>query len=437
MSETKDRPSVGSLSALLGRREFLLLTGGLAITLVLPGCGGGGGGGGNTTPATGDFFKASNVVVKDTVVVLPTDGSVTLSGQTPDSITLSGIVPALVVGSIIVSGQDGGLVRKVTSITPNGSDTIVGTEDAGLTDVFDSAKIQFRQGLRAEHVNEIQTHIDGVVIDGSSSRTRASDAFHISIPKTFIGESNGNVSSGLDISAEGALGLAITGDVDISLANGLEKLELIQATSWIGKYTLDLKGQVAFLRKEIPYATFIFDPIPLGAVGPVPIILLPVLFLQIAASGTFATGFEVIGDGTSVQTVGFRYTQSPPGSSFTLDNVQGIHSESHKGTFDGVNFFGDLTFEGIPLSADLQTSFDGLAGPNFKVDLPAVAVDIKAIPGANTVQIRADAIFRGKLGANAGLLGEAIPQFSITVGEGKVPFFDHTFKPGDGDVEVH
>lgn len=424
----------GRESQLLNRREFLYLTGTVAVAAVITGCGGGGGGGGGT-PIDTDFFRSSNVVVKDDVVVLPTDGTLTISNVTDDSLTLSGTIPALAIGAVIVSGEGAGLIRKITSITPSGADTVVGTEGAALTDVFASASIQFQQGLRPEHIQEIQILAEDVQVDAPLGRGRAETDFHITIPKTFIGVPVGDRRLGVDLAAEGNLTLSITGDIDITLANGLEKFEVIQGASWTGTYSASLKGDGTIAKKELPFATFIFSPVFLGFAGPVPLVLLPVLFLQIAAGGTVSAGWEVSGNGTAGYQAGLRYVQNPLGSDFELADVAPIGSASHTGEFLGPSFFGSFKFEVVPLQADLQTSLDGLIGPSLKVDVPGFGVNVKS-DSDSKITVDAEAVFKGKVGSKAGLLGEALPEFSITLVEEKIPFYHEVFEPGDGDIEV-
>ncbi len=432
--------NAASSTKLLSRRTVLGISCAAVATLILQGCGGGGGGGGVAgTPDEGDFFRSTNVSVKDNVVVVPDDGTVTVSGITPTGLTLTGAVPALVVGSVIVSGIGAGLMRKVVSVTTDPSGTVVQTEDASLEDVFNSANVEFRRGLTADDVDEIQTHIPGVQIEGGRSRGRgrASTGFQIVVPKTFVGEQTTDETKvGVEVEVNGTIGVAVTGSFDITLANGLEKLTIVQATTWNGSYKFGLQGETEFFKKEIPYATFIFNPVPLGSIGPVPIVLLPVLHVQLAASGSVSGGWETTGTGSATYVMGMHYAQSPLGSDFSVSQISPISSQTHTGTFLASNFFADLKFEAAGWQPELLTSFNGLIGPVFKGDIPAVAAELKANSATHSVDFTSDAIFRGRVGAEAGLLALSWPLFEVTALEGKIPIKYKTFKPGDGNVGI-
>jgi hypothetical protein len=425
---------------LLSRRNVLGISCAALAMLVLQACGGGGGGGGNNNPPDeGDFFRATNVSVKDNVVVVPDDGTVTVSNLTPTGLTLTGAVPALVVGSVIVSGIGAGLMRKVVSVTTSGADTIVVTEDAPLTDVFNSANVEFRKELSADHVQEIQTHIDGVEVSADRSRGRgraAATSFQVFVPKTFVGEQEGETKVGVEIEATGVISVALTGSFDITLANGLERLTVISALVWNGSYKFAILGETEFFKKEIPYATFIFNPVPIGAIGPVPIVVLPVLHLQLAATGSVQGGWETSGTGVSTYVMGLNFVQAPLGSDFSVSQIHPVGSQTHTGTFVGSNFYATLKFEAAGWQPELLTSFNGLIGPVFKGDIPAVALELKANSATKTVDFTSDAIFRGRVGADAGMFAFSWPLFEVTAIEGKIPIKYKTFKPGDGNVGI-
>jgi hypothetical protein len=82
-------------------------------------------------------------VLKPGVVALPADGSVTLSNITPNSVTLSGKVPALKADEVITGGPAPGIMRRIISISQTGNATTLQTKDAALTDVFQSVSMSF------------------------------------------------------------------------------------------------------------------------------------------------------------------------------------------------------------------------------------------------------------------------------------------------------
>lgn len=122
------------------RREMFYLSSSVVASVLLVGCGGG---------ISGEDAPDPTVVHKN-VIVLPADGSLHISPLEADSstITLTGTVPSLVVGSVIVSAQGVGLLRRVTEVvstTPGR--TTLRTASAKLTDVFKHADIAFLNDL--------------------------------------------------------------------------------------------------------------------------------------------------------------------------------------------------------------------------------------------------------------------------------------------------
>lgn len=437
LGDGNGRDEASSTANLLTRRGVLGLSAAAIAALILPGCGGSGGSGG--TPEEPDFFRATNVSVKDNVVVIPDDGTAAITDQTPTGLTLTGAVPPVAPGDVIVSGIGAGLMLKVLTVTPGPSGTVLETEPAALTDVFNSANVEFRKGLNTDHVQDIQTHIDGVVIGRgrSDGRGRAATAFPVFVPKTFVGDQiNPTEKVGVELEANGSIAVAIIGGFDITVANGLEKLYVYHGANWTGTYKFALLGETAFFQKEIPYATFIFNPIPLGAIGPVPIILLPVLHLQLAASGAVTGGWETSGNGNATYVMGMDYRQIPLGSPFSISQITPTATRSHTGNFVASNFFATLKFEAAGWQPELLTSLNGLIGPVFKADIPAVAAELKANASNATVEFTSDAIFRGRVGAEAGLFALSWPLFEVTAIEHKIPIKYKTFQPGDGSVGI-
>lgn len=422
------------------RRDILGLSAAAIAALILPGCGGGGGGG---SQDEADFFRATNVSVKDNVRVIPDDGTITITDQTPTGLTLNGPVPAIAPGDVIVSGIGAGLMLKVLTATPGPSGTVLETEPAALTDVFNSANVEFRMGLNTDHVQEIQTHIPGVVIGRGreEGRGRAATAFPVTVPKTFVGDQTSPTEKvGVEIEVNGTIGIGLIGGFDITLANGLERLYVYHSAVWIGTYKLALQAEVesSFLKKEVPFATFIFNPIPLGAIGPVPIILLPVLHLQLVTGGTVTGGWDTSGNGRAVYVMGLDYRQDPLGSPFSLSQITPTAStKTHTGGFVASNFFGNAKFEASGWQPELLTSFNGLIGPVFKADIPAVAVELKANSATKAVVLTAQGIWRGRVGAEAGMFGMSWPLFESTIAESTFDIITpRTFQPGTGNVGI-
>ncbi len=440
----------------LSRRDFMVLSGAAAASTLLPGCGGGGG-------VQEDFFTSRNVVVKPNVVVLPSDGTVTLSSVTDTSVTLTGTVPTLLPGAVVVSGEGAGFMRRVTSVTPIGTGVVLATEGATLTDVFESAQVSFRRTLSALDPGTTQILLEGVEVTPQGRGRDVVSSFHTHLPKTFFGAEEGsnpifpapppttNVSGGIELQADGAISTILGGDIEI-VAGGIKKIEMRLAKGWAGAFKASIRGQVRF-RKEFPYFVRIYTPIPLGSIGPVPIILLPVLSVQVLMSVALASGWEISGTGQAQ--FGSVARLRPPTPTFTpvLADFSASGNGSATGTFSGPSFFTSVKAEICPWEIELNTSFNALVGPTFKYNLPVAVLELKSFPSILDPKFaQADATIdlsvRAKVGAKAGLLGlklpalpgevgTSFPLFEATVAEKKFRVFKRTFKPGTSSVGVN
>ncbi|MEP6754537.1 MAG: hypothetical protein ABJA67_03465 [Chthonomonadales bacterium] len=426
----------------LSRRDFMLLSGAVAASTLLPGCGGGGTSGGSRA-----FFSANNVVVKPNVVVLPDDKSVTLSNITDTSVTLSGKVPSLQPGTMLVSGESPGMLRKVISVSQNGGATTLVTEMGSFDQLFESADVQFRQPLTLADVASIDNH--GFDVNNNRSAgapvTRSPD---VDIPLHF------RIKVGKDKAPkEGVAEVRFDGHFSADLAchpvyigGELESFEITCTTVIAGTAKGTGKFAIPLFKEEINYQTYLFTPIFLGNVGPVPVFLLPVLSLDLACNGKFEVGAEAECPFTLTNVTGFRLIKN--GSGFDRTNIQ--HS-SFTGDPTIPNLFADLKFEFTPLQVDLQTSFDGVIGPFVKVSTPTFELKLKGFasgPTAGDVDGELNAIVRATVGAKAGLgsieppglpkvFSSKFPLFEVAFVDEKFPIKKITFDSGTGDISVH
>lgn len=136
----------------------------LGAALLATGCGGGDGGGVSTN-SSGDITQTdSNVfVLRPNVKELPDDGSVTIAEITDETVTLTGDVPPLEPGDVVIDNEgDDQFLRKVVSVTTEGGSTVVTTGPAVMTDVFESAEIQETVELGPEFLGSLQPTMPGV-----------------------------------------------------------------------------------------------------------------------------------------------------------------------------------------------------------------------------------------------------------------------------------
>src|SRR5207302_1431709 len=109
-------------------------------------------------------------VPRENVIAVPDDGSVTISNVTDTGLTLEGTnpaIPAIKSGTVMVSAKGAGLAVKVKSITVSGTQTMLETEPARITDIFSELEIHQRRSLDSIDVASVVT-APGVTFQGRS-----------------------------------------------------------------------------------------------------------------------------------------------------------------------------------------------------------------------------------------------------------------------------
>ena len=289
----------------------------LALPFVIaPGCGGGGGGG----PAP----DTNEVTLSDDAVVIPNDGTVVVEGQTADEVVLSGDVPPLSPGDILVSTIDEGFLRKVESVNVSAADVgpaqvQIQTSPATLEEAIEDADIQFSQALGAEDFTSVEPLIEGVVVPQVGPAVSPSTGpLSVDINATLLDQGGSTVTLTGSISFTPTVIFNL--DVSGFYLNSLESALRVDMQS-----DLTLDAQVTgSLQKEVPLAQFYGAPIP---IPPTPIILVPKLTVVVGLEGEvmvgIETGFEFEGwakaglayaDGswTPITGVGHSFTFYPP-----------------------------------------------------------------------------------------------------------------------------
>jgi hypothetical protein len=415
------------------RRDFLILSGAAAAYPFLPGCGGGGG-----TEPQGDFFTARNVVIKPNVFVIPEDGSVTVSGLTDSGLTLSGTLPTLTPGSMLVSGQGPGFIRRVMGVTPVGTTLSLITQTGSLEDVIESAEVRFRKKLNQEPEDTIQVHAPGVQIGRSAGRQDTPEGIPIHVPEFKVARDEEGTEFAAKFAANGILNFDVDGEFIFTLANGLERFGLSLTADYNGTFLASTEAETPFIGpREIEFATFIGSPRRLGAIGPIPILLLPVLFIQVVYKGAAKAGFRTRTNGGCRfhLVLGFTARKLSSGDY----HFDGLFVPTRNGNFDSPNFFGAVEFELIPWQFELQTSLDGLIGPVFKANMPAVKAAVEPHPIDKFVDVKLEAAFGGSAGAQAGMFGLTLPIWEVPfeIRKFDIPPFPKRFGPGDSITTVH
>jgi len=359
-------------------RSALILTMLLSISL-LAGCGGGGGST-TTSPAQG------GPVVQPNVVVLPSDGSVTITNQAADSVTLAGNVPSVVPGSVIVSGAGQGLLRKVVSTTPSGGGTIVQTQQASLEDVFQDADISVNKTLGPADFTSITPMIAGLSVShavphGSTARNPKDLA--VSVPLTFTHVKFPRDNPAAELNGTGSITLSF--DTAISIHHFQ-----LQTVRWVPHLagTLDVKlsssASVKFAEAKVLLAHLEGKPFDVQ-VGPVPVVFVPKIDLYATMGGNVSAGVTLTSSASVAADAGVEYDQSSGWQpvtqiSRTLDLVPTLSA------------YASASYDFTPLRTEFTLYVYDIAGPYVALDMPKLnaTVTAHATPPSADVSVSGD-----------------------------------------------
>ena len=367
----------------------------------------------------------NGTVVQPNVTVLPSDGSVTVAAQDANSVTLTGSVPALTVGQVIVSGTGEGLLRKVVSASPAGGNAVVQTQQATLEDVFQEADIQFHKDFVASDFTAHDLH-SGITIrnhaqprDSGSGNTVDLDFSNLTI---------GNDDAGNAIQLGGSASLTTSLDFDCQIHSfRLQSLKVVPKITSEMKLTATIKSKATLLDKTIQLVVLRGEPIDIQA-GVVPVIFVPILTINLEIKGSLETGVTVsMGSTTTVQ-AGFQYQagQAPT----PIANVTNQFDASPQ-----FNLYNSGTLEISAIDPDISLNLYGVAGPYANIQIPDLK--FQATLGADPAQLAltGDADFIASAGAKFSIFGTHAADFEVGALDKNFEFFNQTI-PINGTVNV-
>jgi hypothetical protein len=411
-------------SRTLTRRDFMILSGATTAATLLPGCG------------SGNGAPQNKGVLRSGVVVLPNDGSLTISNITDTGLTLSGTVPALQAGSVIVSGTGNGLLRKVTSLTQNGGSTVLITQQAFMEELFLSAEFGLKKSLGPADFASIVT-APGVTLD-----TRAPSQRSLTLPFSFSNvKFTQNLGNGTSVSLAYSGVTAIVLDLDFQFVYdpaGLQRLRMVAIVGGSSDVTLTASGKVdisPITSQEFPYAVATGNPIlilvPIGGV-PVPVVIVPVLTLSAQFTTSIKAGLEVKATFNASARAGFDFKRGVGTDSILAFTPTGS-------LLPTANFFASLTAEMAIAKAKLSADIYALAGPFVGFKALSVEAELKTeLVAPRSMAFTARAVQGGSAGLAAGsVLGATLPLIDVPLFDSKQEIFRKTFLPGAETVIVN
>ena len=199
--------------------------------------------------------------------------SLVVSEITDTTVTISGPVPTLAVGDVIIKNEgDQQFLRKVVSVTNNGGNTVVTTARAVLTDVFESAAIAETIHLGPTLLKELTPAMPGVTFgEPFQVQARGEEIASWGLPVTFSNAQIGSNARGSVIgNGQITIRIALYKDLQLGVRNlvvpTVNHFALVPKVSVDGNLTITGQGSGEF-SQEFPL-TGKFD-YPLVGFGPV------------------------------------------------------------------------------------------------------------------------------------------------------------------------
>ncbi|MEZ0325258.1 MAG: hypothetical protein ACAH95_05085 [Fimbriimonas sp.] len=368
-------------------------------------------------------------VLQPNVMVLPDDGTVTLSAVTDSSVTVQGSAASIAPGAVIVSAAGSGMARKVISVTALSDAFVCQTENASLTDIFKEVHLKLRRQISPADALSID------VVDGFEyvPPTAAPGRSLLEFNFKYTNEFPGSVADSLKMSTSADAKFKIELGVDVEIEDGaLIKFSVVPAiiTSTSFEMAYKAKFEKKYPEEPLTYARIEVRPL-LFWIGPVPVVVQP----KVTFSGQLAVsvegGAKMKGECSSTYRGGTVYdavadTWTPIREAVTSGTLASAPSAY-------VNAEASLSLAQI----GFELLFYGVVGPKLELDAGKLSAKWEAKESPD---------LSSKLSCTLGfsltgvVKGDAFGKnVSYSFGpkiEAEYTLFEKTFMPGNGDVEV-
>ncbi len=211
----------------------------------------------------------------------------------------------VIVGDVSDQAPDG-FLRRVESITTDGGQVIVLTAPARLEDAIDTGALAITEDLKPTDVRAGWKR-PGVELSSLAPPALPTN-WHVALVDVVLLDLDGDHSTTSDqIRADGALDFTTRLDFDLKIAwFQIERLSVVASAN--ETVNLRISGDVPLLnvREEVQVAYFPLNPITF-MIGPVPVVLTPILTVNVGLDGTAHVGFVAGVTQTFSASAGVRY----------------------------------------------------------------------------------------------------------------------------------
>lgn len=273
---------------------------------------------GDLPPIIPDTTKVLGGETIDKLASVSDDGAVYTFSQTTSELDL------LVAGDVIVGDAweqtPYGFLRRVTGVTTDGQQVVVTTEAARLEDAIEQGVVSASRELSPADVRA-GTELPGVELAYAGAEL-GTGGFEVGLDDVVLLDLDGDRSTtGDQARATGKLSFQPRLDFDLVLRwFRIERLSMVAGATERVDLGITANLELVDVHKEVSVAHYYLRPITVW-VGWVPVVLTPVLTVDVGLDGSATVGFEVAVAQEANLDVGLQYADGrwSPIASFTND----------------------------------------------------------------------------------------------------------------------
>ena len=244
----------------------------------------------------------------------------TFAKMTP---ALAAVAPGEIMVAAPSNAAPDGFLRRVTAVNTTGGQVVVQTQAATLEDAIQQGEVYVNQRLSPTNAQAVEI-APGVTLMPSS--VVAPDAsFYVKMEDVVVYDDDGNPATKNDqVVANGSIEFAPTVDFRLLIRDWeIEELYFAANAHETAELEFETKLQKSLIEKEF----LLGDPIQLAQivamVGPVPVVLIPVLTFQVGIDGSVHVGVVTRVKQVLTVTAGARYAGRRLGAGVGI--VESVH----------------------------------------------------------------------------------------------------------------
>ena len=349
-------------------------------------------------------------------MALPLDPAVVqVDSFDDDGVLLSGDVGNIEVGSVIVSTEGRGLLRRVEGITPVAGGAQLATSQATLEDLFDYVSFGDQLQFSFDDVESFEPEIEGLTFEEDDSGAGTSSA------------RSGSASTGIiklsvsykphdNLLLNGTISMDAGADLAVDIGTGWSdfgQLNTFEFNAWAdGKISGTVKALREFKLAEgkLKLGTLHLAPVWMPA-GPIPVVVTPEIQVWLKFTGKGDVAIQATTSGTAHVSVATKYDRL---RSWSAD----FDSDLQWGESPAPVLSGTITGEFSIFGPEMDLFIYGVIGPYLHLELPyasvSASINDKFIPPDSfdySLTIGASFGARGSVGVEVAALSGTIARF--------------------------